>query len=423
MPADHKVHSKNRKHVSSSSSSSCPSSSEPKPKKEKCANPYIIDHVPVCICKPGKYCVTKELHYKGTGTAIIISANNVTLDFANHDLVLHNKKATGIAIECVREVVIKNDVIAFAPPVCGVGPEGDENHALGILIKNSSKVLLQDLFLRDTAIGVLAVNSDDVSIVNTHFENNSDASLVTINVVGLILKKLTIKNNEIVGGTTLGAVLFVATDNIYFDNLNSVRGDVFYRSGSNAIFKNINILFDDETYPFSMFQLGTTTEFDPEFFDRFLHDNHENKYKHCIKNLEVDTDGRVTNVLVENSNFKNTESSSTAKGSQITNAENIIYDNVSIWLAGALEDNSDTIILVIGAEQASGTASSVAAVQIRNSKLLAPENNPVTIGIRNQADEGLDNQLVFFNNVVVHNPDGIQIQDFSNLFTNFLTTA
>lgn len=393
MPADHKDKTGKKKNDSSSSSSECKKEKKVECKDKNCELPIVIDQVPVCICKSGKYCVAKDLHYRGNDIAILVTANNVTIDFANHDLVLHNRAATGISIECVREIVIKNDAISFSSSANGVGPNGSENTAVGVNIKNSSKVLLENLFIKDVARGVFVEDSDDISIVNTHFENNSTASIKTNKVSGLVLEKIAIKNNEIVGGSLEAAIRFDNTNNILFNGLNSYRGDIFYISGNNATFEKINIVFDDDTYSFSMFQLGSAPP----------------------------VRGLVSNVLVHDSNFKNSAGSSTSKGAQITNANNVIFNDVSIWQAGAVEDNTDTGILAIGLEQNSGNANSVRNVQVRNSKLFAPADLPVSFGVRNQADEGFENKNVFFYNVIVNNHDGVQIIDFATLFSKFLT--
>lgn len=46
-------------------------------KNNKCSKIISISSVPFIITRPGKYCVTNNLTFNGTGPAIIIRANNV----------------------------------------------------------------------------------------------------------------------------------------------------------------------------------------------------------------------------------------------------------------------------------------------------------------------------------------------------------
>ena len=55
-------------------------------KAESCEDYYVIDKVPAFIDKPGKWCVKKNLKFTGTGNAITVTANNVTLNFGDHNL-------------------------------------------------------------------------------------------------------------------------------------------------------------------------------------------------------------------------------------------------------------------------------------------------------------------------------------------------
>lgn len=420
MPAD-KNDSKHKKHCSSSRSNS--SSSETTCKKncndskkckkddkvycvekdkcKECDKPKVIHKVPVIISKPGKYCVTEELLYKGSETAITIAANNVTLDLAHHDLIIRHPSAIGISIIGVREVVVKNDAIKFTPKfdehqICG-------NTVTGVLIRNSSKVLLDHLYIKNISQAILIDSSDDITVKNSHIENACTFGIRSLDSRGLVLENITFKNNSsiIKGGTALGAFSFIRTDNISFENLNSLNGDIFYGSGTNAVFRHLNIIFNDSKYFFSAFQLGSGG---------------------------TETPGLASNVELLESNIQmqvigfDSDSGSGGKASIISFADNVHYEKVNLSSVGA-ESNEDTAVLVIGREllfPAEFENSKVTNFKLLASNVFAPEDNPVTSAIIMQPGNtpDLKNEGIVLDNVLVHNPGG---QKIFNRATNGLT--
>lgn len=402
MPADkHNCKHKNCDSTSESSSCDITSNKHKKHKKtekvycveedkcKKCNDPKVISKVPVIISKPGKYCVNKELVYKGCDAAITIAANNVTLDLGNNDLILRHSTATGIAVLNVREVLIKNDAIKYQPKC--VEPIVCENEATGVLIRNSCKVQLEDLYIKFVSKGILIDESDDVKVINTHLENNCCYSIKSLHSKNLVLKKIHIKNNLIIGGTVEGAIVFKKTDNILLDVLNSLNGDIFFESGNNGVFKHVNILFNDDQYVNSAFQLGSGGHEEPLTASN-------------VSLLESNIEMQVVGV--------DSETGSAGKAAIISNASNVHFEKVNLKSAGVEDNNEGTAVLVVGRELLANPDFENTIV-VRNFKLLAsnvfaPSANPVNYAIVDQPGNvpDLANEGITYDNVLIFNPNG-----------------
>jgi hypothetical protein len=134
-------------------------------RKFPCAHSIKIDHVPYVITEPGKYCVTKDLVFDGTGAAITVAVSNVTLNFANHSLTLTDPGAIGILASGISEFVLQNDVIQT--PV-----ESNVATSVAIRLIDCKKVTIDGVFTLNTYFGIRATTSDDIRVVNSHFEHH-----------------------------------------------------------------------------------------------------------------------------------------------------------------------------------------------------------------------------------------------------------
>ena len=137
--------------------------------KFPCAHSIKIDHVPFTITKPGKYCVTKDLIFADAGAAITVAASNVTLNFANHSLTLTDPSAVGISAAGVSELVIQNDVIQSAT-------ESNDSNSAAILLTETNKVTIDNVYTLNTFIGIRALNSNDLKVTNSLFEHHRGIS-------------------------------------------------------------------------------------------------------------------------------------------------------------------------------------------------------------------------------------------------------
>lgn len=73
-------------------------------RKNKCdCKPTPISCVPITITESGRYCVTRNLIYEeaGAGAAITIAADDVSIDFNSHSLLLKDGAATGVLEDLV----------------------------------------------------------------------------------------------------------------------------------------------------------------------------------------------------------------------------------------------------------------------------------------------------------------------------------
>ena len=124
-----------------------------------------ITSVPFICDVPGKYCVTEDLEYNGTQSAIMVTANNVSINFHNHSLKLSQSTATGIFAEDVEELVIENDKIWAPMPVANPS-------SIAIHLVNVDKATISNVFTENTSQGVQVEQSTDVLFTHCRFKDH-----------------------------------------------------------------------------------------------------------------------------------------------------------------------------------------------------------------------------------------------------------
>ncbi len=130
-----------------------------------CDDVHPINQVPILINQPGKYCVIKDLVYPGTDAAITVVADNVSINFHNHDLVLTNGKSQGVVAKNVSEFVLENDAI-FAETVCMF------DTSVAVHLINVKKATISNIFTKNTTKGIWIDNSSDVLVKNSHLDSH-----------------------------------------------------------------------------------------------------------------------------------------------------------------------------------------------------------------------------------------------------------
>ncbi len=130
-----------------------------------CDEVRTIRRVPITITRSGKYCVTRDLTYDGAGAAITIAADNVTINFANHNLFLTDPAAEGILAVDVEELTILNDKISTGS-VSNI-QSSNAIHLIGV-----SKARIDNVFTENTFDGINIETSNDVTVTNSHHKNH-----------------------------------------------------------------------------------------------------------------------------------------------------------------------------------------------------------------------------------------------------------
>lgn len=147
-----------------------------------CNPPIAITSVPVTITEPGKYCVKQDLVYNGSGAAITVTANNVTINFHNHSLTLNNSGAQGVLVESltstpVREFVLENDIIQGSSLF-------KTATSAAVSLVNVDKATLRNIYTFNTTKGVEIQNSTDVLVENSLLSNHEGLSVPTTASIG-----------------------------------------------------------------------------------------------------------------------------------------------------------------------------------------------------------------------------------------------
>ncbi len=123
-----------------------------------------ITTIPFVITDSGNYCLTQDLVFSGTGAAITVLANNVTLNLDNHDILL-TSSGVGIFI-AGSHVTIQNGALTGS----GSG--------IGIAISNAQKIIITDTVVTHFLHGLDLVDVSDVQVVNTQCANNQTGAAI-----------------------------------------------------------------------------------------------------------------------------------------------------------------------------------------------------------------------------------------------------
>lgn len=140
--------------------------------QKACHTIIPITCLPYTIRESGKYCLARNLTFDQAGAAaIIIEANNVTLNFNNHTLTIA-AAATGVLV-IGNEVSIENDAILCVPT-------SSDPASIGIHIFETEKITLDGMFIVGFNNGVLIEDSQDIMIKNSRM-NLSNENGISVN--------------------------------------------------------------------------------------------------------------------------------------------------------------------------------------------------------------------------------------------------
>ncbi len=132
----------------------------------------FVSQAPLVISEPGKYNVISDLVYGGTGAAITVTSDNVSINFHRHSLTLQNSNATGILVHNVNNFTLENSII-----------EGSATTALQLQqVANAS---VNSLYARGCQTAVQITNSQQVQISYSQFEDGTGLSIDSSSHVAL----------------------------------------------------------------------------------------------------------------------------------------------------------------------------------------------------------------------------------------------
>lgn len=133
--------------------------------RSHCDKVRVINRVPVTISRSGKYCVNRDLNYDGSGAAITVTADNVTINFANHSLFLTDPAAVGVLATDVEEFTLLNDKISL-------NQISNLPTSIAIHLLRVEKARIDNVFTENTLRGIRVEGSTGVNITNTHHKNH-----------------------------------------------------------------------------------------------------------------------------------------------------------------------------------------------------------------------------------------------------------
>jgi len=346
--------------------------------------PTPISNVPAIINEPGVYCLTQNVTFDGTGSAITITCNDVILDLNSHNITVNQDTSNGIFVNAVTSIVIKNGSIRFA------GNPTTATDGASIHIEDATDVDVSNVFERGFFNGILILSSNHVHLAEVHLEENINSNTRIRGGSGIIIHDSYARNSLFPGGTLSGGFNVAARASIPASeprdielfNIETVNSDYFIQEGININARNLNSYFEDPDYVFSMFQLGASTFEEP-----------------LVRSV-------AHNVILKDSTFLNRNANPFAKGVQISSAIGVIIDGITVNIDSqgtGLPTEEAGIKLVIGAEVNSGLSNFVDTVVVRNSVFTSPKDRPSGHGVSIFGDTGFLNRSVTLENNTITN--------------------
>lgn len=137
-----------------------------------CDEMLPICSVPVVLSEPGKYCVNCDLVYNGSAAAILVTADNVSINFHNHSLTLTDSNAQGILVKDVNEFTLENDIIQGSSIFKSAT-------SAAVHLENVNKATLKNIYTKNTTKGIAIENSADVRVEYSRVEAHEGTVQVT----------------------------------------------------------------------------------------------------------------------------------------------------------------------------------------------------------------------------------------------------
>ena len=284
--------------------------------KVKCSKKIPIRSVPIIISLPGKYCVLNNLVYSGTGPAITIRANNVSIDFNNHDLTLTNGSAIGIFAENVQEIEIRNDKI-----IQNVSPTSRVNY--GIQLFNVKKVFVDNVYITGPREAITIKDSEFIRIENSLFENNEAPCIALISTGDVLIRYCTLSRGEHFGyfGIVVlsnfpnpGICRNITIEHVTFNNLGSA---IALTGVNDVMISNVMVNFDRTSPNFA--------------FDAFIA---------AIELADQDVTP-VNNITIRDSTFYAQNVRTGTCGIWLGNGTNSLLENLTIHINSQPENAND----------------------------------------------------------------------------------
>lgn len=159
--------------------------------------------------------------YTGSGAAITVEADNVTINFANHSLFLTDPAAEGVLAVDVEEFTLLNDKISL-------NQISNVSTSNAIRLSGVSKAKIDNIYTENTLRGIRIEDSNDITITNTHHKNHVGG------------------NNDVVPLSGTGIEVRFSTgvtvDNSFFEGSSGANnfgdGSIAVNGGSNIIITN-----------------------------------------------------------------------------------------------------------------------------------------------------------------------------------------
>lgn len=264
----------------------------------ECDRVHVISRVPYTITESGKYCVRRDLTYTGTGNAIIVEADNVTINFANHSLFLESPGATGIFAVDVEELTILNDKIST--PAVSTFASSNAIHLINVV-----KARIDNIFTENTNIGVNIETSRDVFVTNSHHVNH----VGSLTAAGIYINgsaDVKVDNSVFEGNSGLDQIgapgVFILAESVNTSVTNSKFSNIdigiFIPVASSILLQNIEVTSFSGA-AFNGIQIGTN-------------------------------DGDVNDIILQNVTVRNTTALPGYDGISATAASGLLFDTVII---------------------------------------------------------------------------------------------
>ncbi len=339
-----------------------------------CDAPIAISTVPYTIRQPGKYCVTKDLRYVGSGAAITVASDNVTLNFHNHSLTLTDQNAQGVVVTDVSEFTLLNDVI-----------QGEQlfhtTTSVAVKLTNVQKATLENIYTYNTTKGIQIIDSTDVKVVGAlvRYHEGSFGDSVTSQGAGVWVE------NSI--GVWVDATTFEGA--AIGEDPNTASNGIFIFGDSE------NVVVKDSTFrdwPISIYASQVTD----------LTIDHVEAVAAFFSNLclcqfgDFNTEDELANnIIIRDSSFSQQNSVPGFDGLLFAQGSSAALENVIVHTASSTDDGYLPAAIHIGCANSSGCTPALAYDSIFATNCMVTGDNAFGLFIENGTNNTFTNSEFF----------------------------
>jgi len=294
--------------------------------------------LPFVCSQPGTYCLTSNMIYVGTGSAITVASSNVIINLDGFKITMFMSGTTGIDIDNFESVEV------YGGQIEGTDTSGITNKQTGIIIYSSVNVNIHDMIMTDIFNPILSTLSVNCQYEKLYMSYPAPDPLVGYLDFGAIIMfgcvnqvVRNIKTNEYSGNyNELGTLTFYSCIDTTIDDVQCYKSVIVdFNEDSEGILGIINDLINIKNVQLKNFVLGIGII---DFADE------DNTFGVTIDTVSIDADDQTNTFIamyvsdvnqfapgVSLITIKNINISNYNRGLYVTADTSVYLDNIKVY--------------------------------------------------------------------------------------------